>query len=300
MRPAHAEGEHPDQDDLAVAEGDAVEPGLGRAVVVLDEEAVEEVERVEGERAHDRRPAEGDHLTPDRPVQAPDEVAYVLLRADDEQEARRGERGDHDPLDPELPDGDEEDGEGDVRDPARQGVECERPRLPPQARERHRDVDDVRQVEVDQGDHDQARVDRIPRDRVGEAVGEEEQTADQHGRVDRLDQEEERDRLLAPARVVSVEVEAGENAAQVDEDVDERREGQDELEDAELGGAQVARVERDEEERERLQEDANAAVDGRVVGERAKPEPARDLCVLARFGLQPFLGSDLAHGPTGP
>ena len=61
--------------------------------------------------------------------------------------------------------------------------------------------------------------------------------------------------------VVLVEVEAGQDAAQVDEDVDERREGEDQLERAELGGAQVARVQRDEQEGEGLEEDADAPVD---------------------------------------
>ena len=49
LRPAHPEREDPDEHDLAVAERDAVEAGLGGAVVVLDEEAVEQVERVEGD-----------------------------------------------------------------------------------------------------------------------------------------------------------------------------------------------------------------------------------------------------------
>jgi len=57
----------------------------------------------------------------------------------------------------------------------------------------------------------------------------------------------------------------------------------------------VARVQRNEQERERLEEDADAAVDGRVVGERADAEPARDGLVLARLGLEAFLGPDLAH-----
>ena len=65
LRPAHPEREDDDEDDLAISEGDAVEARVGEPVVVLDEEAVDEVDRVVGGSADDPRPGEGDHLASD-------------------------------------------------------------------------------------------------------------------------------------------------------------------------------------------------------------------------------------------
>ena len=55
------------------------------------------------------------------------------------------------------------------------------------------------------------------------------------------------------------------------------------------------RVERDEQERQRLDRNARAAVDGRVVGEGPDSEPARDVLVLAQGVRKLLLGAHLAH-----
>jgi hypothetical protein len=115
LRPAHAEREHPDDHDLAVAEGRAVEARVRRAVVVGDEEAVEEVEGVERDPAQDRRPGELEHLADEPGRDARDEVAHPFARGDDEDDAGARQGCQEDPLDAVLPDRDEEDAEDDHR-----------------------------------------------------------------------------------------------------------------------------------------------------------------------------------------
>jgi hypothetical protein len=168
-------------------------------------------------------------------------------------------------------------------------------RLAAQPAQTHRHVDDVRQVEVDQGDHEQRRVAGPAEETLGDRPGERDQQADEHRRVDGLDDDERRDHT-APERVVLVvEIEAGEDAAEVDEHVDQRHAGEDELEPPEVGRRDEMRVERDEQEGERLEEDAGAAVDRGVVRERRDPAPRG--CDAARSLLEdPFLGMRLRHG----
>ena len=125
-RPPHAKGEHGDHDHLAVAGGHAVEAGIGEPVEVLDEEAIEQVQRVEGEAADDPGPRKRDHLARDAPVDPARQVANVLAKRDDEGDAHRAEGGDQDALDAELPDGDEQDAHQDLGSAARQRVRGER------------------------------------------------------------------------------------------------------------------------------------------------------------------------------
>ena len=66
---------------------------------MLDEEAVEQAEGIEGEAADDPGPREGDHLAADPPVDAPRQIGHVLPQRDHERDSDRGERRDQDPLD---------------------------------------------------------------------------------------------------------------------------------------------------------------------------------------------------------
>ena len=269
-RPAHPEREDGHDDHLAVPERHAVEAAVGEAVIVLDEEAVEQVEGVERRAADDSGPCEREHLPGDVPVDAERQIAHVLPQRDHEGNADGGERGDQDALHAEVPYRDEQDAEDDLGDSAGQRVEREAPPPPPEARQVHRQVDDVRQVVVDERDHEVTREDRRTEDLLRERRREDDQRHDDDRRVDRLDQEVERDDLPPPHRLVAIEVEAREDAVHscADHDVDERDGREDELEAPELRRRKKVRVQRDEQERERLEQRTNTAVERGVARER--------------------------------
>ena len=108
--------------------------------------------------------------------------------------------------------------------------------------------------------------------------------------------------------LVAVEVEAGEDAVHAgrDEHVDDRHGREDELETPELGRRDEVGVERDEEERERLEQRTRAAVDDGVARERGDAEAAGRVVVAALLDLG-RVDANVRHGlhctvpdPRGP
>ena len=106
-----------------------------------------------------------------------------------------------------MPDRDEQDREEDLREAARERVEGKPAPLAPQPCEVHGEVDDVREIDVDERDREERGVGLHAEDPVGEAGGEDDEREDDERWIDRLDQQVERDDPPAPVRVVAVEVE---------------------------------------------------------------------------------------------
>ena len=182
----------------------------------------------------------------------------------------------------------------------RERVEGKPAPLAPQPCEVHGEVDDVREIDVDERDREERGVGLNAEDPVGEAGGEDDEREDDERWIDRLDQQVERDDPPAPVRVVAVEVEPCEDAVHAggDDHVDERDGREHELETPELRWREEVGVERDEEEREGLEHRAHRAVEGRVARKCGDAEPLP--CIVVALAARRAGLDARTHGPGTP